>query len=119
MSVFFIDRAASLLAPGGRLCFIVPDKWVDVQYGESLKAYLLQEFVIEYLIWVERKVFKEDVDSFIMIIQKPKWGLDITKNQTNFIRIKESGPSSPEWLFSALKRDGKKPEQEPSVELTR
>lgn len=41
---FFLWYSAYFLKEGGRLCFIIPNKWMDVKYGEKLKPFLWKIF---------------------------------------------------------------------------
>jgi adenine-specific DNA-methyltransferase len=48
--VLFIERALELLKPGGRLGFIVPNKWATLDYASKLREMLLRETTLEQII---------------------------------------------------------------------
>ncbi|QDU27781.1 Type IIS restriction enzyme Eco57I [Anatilimnocola aggregata] len=48
--VLFIERALELLQPGGRLGFIVPNKWGTLDYAAPLRELLLQTTTLEQIV---------------------------------------------------------------------
>ncbi|HHV78981.1 MAG TPA: N-6 DNA methylase [Firmicutes bacterium] len=48
--VYFFPAMAALLNAGGLLAAITPWSWLDVQYGQPLKSYLLSTFAIRRII---------------------------------------------------------------------
>ncbi len=48
--VLFIERALELLRPGGRLGFIVPNKWATLDYARGLRELLLRETTLEQVV---------------------------------------------------------------------
>ncbi len=48
--VLFIERALELLKPGGRLGFIVPNKWATLDYASKLRELLLRETALEQIV---------------------------------------------------------------------
>jgi hypothetical protein len=46
----FIERGLALLAPHGRLGFIVPNKFLRLDYGQRLRAWLAREQAVETII---------------------------------------------------------------------
>jgi adenine-specific DNA-methyltransferase len=51
LHVLFLVRALEVLADGGRLAFITPASWLDVNYGHAVKSYLLDHAHVEALIF--------------------------------------------------------------------
>lgn len=39
--ILFLLRCATLLKPGGRMCFIIPAEWTNANFGQPVKEYLL------------------------------------------------------------------------------
>ncbi|MBI4267034.1 MAG: N-6 DNA methylase [Chloroflexi bacterium] len=68
----FIERGIRLLNAGGRLGFIVPNKFLAARYATKLREYLLQSCVIEAVVDVSNiGVFKEAaVYPCILIVRK-------------------------------------------------
>ncbi|WP_254507324.1 Eco57I restriction-modification methylase domain-containing protein [Anatilimnocola floriformis] len=48
--VLFIERALQWLQPGGRLGFIVPNKWATLDYARALRELLLAETSVEQVV---------------------------------------------------------------------
>jgi len=59
--IYFLLRSFSALVAGGRIAVITADSWMNVGYGQFLRNYLLQEFVIEKIVTIDRRIF-EDAD---------------------------------------------------------
>ncbi len=45
--VYFVERALSLLRPGGRLAFVLTNKWLKAAYAEKLRALLAEHAWVE------------------------------------------------------------------------
>lgn len=48
--VYFVELAHRLLAPGGRWCFVMPNKWMTAAYGRPLRAFLHARASVEGLV---------------------------------------------------------------------
>lgn len=48
--VLFVERALDLLKPGGRLGFVIPNKWATLDYARALRELLLRETTIEQVV---------------------------------------------------------------------
>jgi len=57
--VYFIERAMSLLCPGGYLGFIVANKWMRAAYGEPLRRWLKQQHIAEVIDFGDLPVFEQ------------------------------------------------------------
>ena len=53
--VHFMIHAAAFLRPGGRLAFLTPAEYMDVNYGRALRAYLLENFQIDAFVLFPRE----------------------------------------------------------------
>ncbi len=85
--VLFIEKALSLLRDGGLFSFIVPNKFTQAKYGESLKEHILTNYTIEQFIdFGDLKVF-EDATTYpcIIVIKKEK----PSKKSGNYVKIKK------------------------------
>lgn len=47
---YFLELGVRLLAEGGRLAYIVPNKWLRAGYGDGLRGLLTRETVVERLV---------------------------------------------------------------------
>jgi methylase of polypeptide subunit release factors len=48
--VLFIERALQWLEPGGRLGFIIPNKWATLDYARALREMLLEQTTLEQIV---------------------------------------------------------------------
>jgi hypothetical protein len=65
----FIERALSLLAPGGQLGFICADRWVKNRYGAPLRQLIADKFHLKYFVdMVDTPAFLSDVIAYPAII---------------------------------------------------
>jgi type I restriction-modification system DNA methylase subunit len=70
--VYFIERGISVLKPGGRLGFIVANKWMRGGYGEALRGLLATETIIERIVDFGHAPIFPDADTFPCIITLAK-----------------------------------------------
>lgn len=91
MYVYFLLHALPMLRPGGRLAVITADPWMNVSYGEEFKKYLLRHFSINYLISLDRRIFKDaQVKPVLILATKEEVpGLDWP---VQFVRVKSGLP---------------------------
>ncbi len=55
---YFIERGVSLLAPNGLFCYIVANKWMRANYGESLRKWLKNKAIVELTDFGDLPVFE-------------------------------------------------------------
>lgn len=66
--VYFFERAVQQLAPGGRLGFVVSNKWLRGGYAEKLRTRLARDCTIERLVDFGHAPIFPDADAFPCII---------------------------------------------------
>ena len=66
--VYFYERGLSLLAPGGKLSYIVTNKWMRAGYGEPLRRLFSERAVFEEMLDFGHAPIFEDADTFPCII---------------------------------------------------
>ncbi len=71
--IYFIERGISLLKAGGRLGFIVPNKWMKAEYGVKLRSILAGETRVERMVDFGHAPIFPDADAFpcVMVLSKP------------------------------------------------
>jgi SAM-dependent methyltransferase len=75
--VYFFERGLELLKPGGRLSFVVTNKWLKAGYAEPLRRYFAERAWLETLVDLghAKKIFPEaDVFPSIVVFAKPRSG---------------------------------------------
>ncbi|MEM1042961.1 MAG: DNA methyltransferase [Bacteroidota bacterium] len=65
---YFVEQGARLLAPGGKLAYIVSNKWMRAGYGEPLRAFLAEHTVAETVLDFGHAPVFEDADTFPVIL---------------------------------------------------
>ena len=72
--VYFYELGVRLLKPGGRLSFIVTNKWMKAGYGEPLRRFFAENAWVESVVdFGHAKQIFEDADVFpsIIVARKP------------------------------------------------
>jgi type I restriction-modification system DNA methylase subunit len=104
--VYFFERGLSMLKPGGRLGFIVSNKWLRSGYAEPLRRMLAQKTEIETIVDFGHAPIFPDADTFPCIITMKKLADDgaVASNHmlsvTSFPREELSDTSIPEYVAS-------------------
>ena len=75
--VYFFERGLHALKPGGRLGFIVANKWLKAGYGEPLRRLLAKETRIESLVDFSDAPIFPDADTFPCVVTMVKPGNDM------------------------------------------
>jgi hypothetical protein len=78
--VYFVERALSLLVPGGRLCFLLSNKWLRAGYAAGLRRLLGAEARIEALVDFGPAALFPDAAAFpcLLLAQRPRGPLPAT-----------------------------------------
>ena len=75
--VYFYELGMRLLRPGGRLSFVVTNKWLKAAYGEPLRRFFAEDAWVESVVdFGHAKQIFEDADVFpsIIVARKPSDG---------------------------------------------
>jgi hypothetical protein len=70
--VYFFERGLSVLKPGGRLGFIVSNKWLRAGYAEGLRSHLATSTGIERIVDFGHAPIFRDADAFPCILAARK-----------------------------------------------
>lgn len=72
--VYFYQQGLQLLRQGGRMSYIVTNKWMRAGYGEPLRGYFASQSEIEQIVDFGHAPIFEDADVFpcIIVLQKPE-----------------------------------------------
>lgn len=97
--VGFIERALSLLAPGGRVGFICADRWMRNQYGDRLRRLVASAYAVDH-VWVMHEVdaFESQVSAYpaITVLRNGPQGSVIAADTTSAFG-KESASRLMKW----------------------
>ena len=73
--VYFYELGLSLLRPGGRLSYVVTNKWMKAGYGEPLRKLLAEKSWVESVVDFghAKQIFKDaDVFPSIIVVRRPQ-----------------------------------------------
>ena len=108
----FIERGLSLLAPGGKLCYICADRWMKNKYGGPLREFISNNFHLQaYVDMVDTNAFQSEVIAYpaIVLLTTQK------KPETYVARTPEIRASSLRSLAVALRNGHAAIDQQVSV----
>lgn len=70
---YFFEKGYKLLKEGGILCYLVSNKWLRNVYGEKLRSFIKENFIVlRILDFKKMKHFKAGIDTMIIICRKEK-----------------------------------------------
>ena len=72
--VYFYELGLSLLKPGGRLSYVVTNKWMKAGYGEPLRKVFAEKAWVESVVdFGHAKQIFQDADVFpsIIVVRRP------------------------------------------------
>ena len=85
--IYFFERGLSVLKAGGRLGFIVSNKWLKAGYAEKLRGYLARTTAIERLVDFGHAPIFPDADAFPVVVSIRKLGEAETPEQDHAIAV--------------------------------
>jgi len=101
---YFITHATQFLSDGGRLGFIISDRWLDTGYGADLQQFLLNNYEINAVIRFDRQTFEDAlVGSSVLIATRQPEASERNDNTINFLRVRE--PLEIDEVVSILQQD--------------
>ncbi len=80
--VYFYEQGLKLLRPGGRMSYVVTNKWMRAGYAEGLRAMFAEKAWIEFIadFGHAKKFFPDaDVHPSVLVIRKPEAGMSPTE----------------------------------------
>ncbi len=72
--VYFYELGVKVLRPGGRMSYVVTNKWMKAGYGEPLRRFFAEETWLESVVDLghAKQVFKEaDVFPSVVVVRRP------------------------------------------------
>jgi adenine-specific DNA-methyltransferase len=85
---YFILHSASFLKEGGRLAFIVSDTWLHMDFGKSIKEYLLRNFRLRAIVGFDKRVFsKVLVRAVLLLVERSSQ--PEAKGQVTFVQLRD------------------------------
>ena len=88
---WFLIKSINLLSEGGKLAFIVPSEFLNANYGEKIKEYLVSLSIILHLINInfEENVFNNALTTSSIILAEKKQGKSTAINFFNVSDIEQ------------------------------
>lgn len=87
---YFLLHSLPFLRDGGRFGFVLPNNWLDVEYGAGLKQYLLDHFRIVAVIEsnAERWFSHARVNTCLLILERCSDPAGRTANRVRFVQLR-------------------------------
>lgn len=91
LHAYFFLHSMRFLREGGRLGFVVPNSWLDVDYGRELKQFLLDHFRIIAIIEsaVERWFDDAGVNTCLVILERTGDSTARAANRVRLVRLRQ------------------------------
>jgi len=89
---YFLLASLPSLRSGGRLAVIVADTWLSSRYGVTLRKYLLNEFYIDQIISLDRRVFDNIQVKAVLILALKKGDIPKKYHKIRFARVRNGLP---------------------------
>jgi hypothetical protein len=94
--VYFYEKGYRLLKEQGILAYITSNKWMRAEYGEKLRKFLKEKTaVLEIIDFSGYRVFKQTVDTNILIFRKEK---SSKEHVFRFLEVKDDSKNIEEYL---------------------
>lgn len=102
--VYFLTYATQFLADGGRLVYLLPTKWMETQYGETLQTFLFDHYKVSAVIAFDDAVFDDaQVDAVLLVADRCADAAARRGTETRFITV--TGEVSPETINDLVTGD--------------
>lgn len=89
--IYFITKSLKMLKEGGRLSFIISNRWLMTDYGDRFQKHLLEISTPEAFVIFDKNVFSDALIGTVCIFIRPRSHTKgKKKNLVKFIRIKEN-----------------------------
>jgi len=85
--VYFLIHATILLEEGDEMGLIIPNSWMDVDYGEAFQNFILDNYLIESIISSRLKKLISNVDVNTAILKLVRKTIKDEKDSVSFISI--------------------------------
>ncbi|QLH83838.1 Eco57I restriction-modification methylase domain-containing protein [Halosimplex pelagicum] len=80
--VYFITHATQFLVDGGRLVYLLPTKWMETQYGQTLQAFLFDHYQVSAIIRFDDTVFNDAQVNAVLLVAKRCDDATVRRNTT-------------------------------------
>ena len=98
---YFLTHATEFLRAGGRLGFVVSDRWLDTQYGTDLQRFVLDNFRIETVLRFRQQAFDDAlVGSTALVLEAESDAAARQENTATFLDVR--GPHSIDEIVALL-----------------
>jgi type I restriction-modification system DNA methylase subunit len=89
--VYFMTHATQFLRNGGRLAFIVPNKWLTTRYGETLQEFLFDHYRLVGIVGFTARAFDDAlVDTVMVMLERCEEESERRKQTIPFVRVRET-----------------------------
>ena len=88
---YFVTYSTEFLRDGGKLGFIISDRWLDTNYGADLQEFILDNYQIHAVVKFDTQAFEDAlVGSSVILLEKQTDKTERDDNVAKFVRVMES-----------------------------
>lgn len=88
--VYFVTHATQFLRDGGRLGYVIPPKWMSVQYGLDFQQFLFDHYRIHAVVAFAERAFEDAfVDTCLLLVERCENEEIRRETTTHFIRVQD------------------------------
>jgi hypothetical protein len=85
---YFVTHATQFLANGGRLVYLLPTKWMETEYGQTLQTFLFDHYQISAIIKFDESVFDDvQVNAVIVVAERCSDATVRSNTTTRFLTV--------------------------------
>jgi len=86
--IYFVTHATQFLRDGGRLGYVIPPKWMSVQYGLDFQQFLFDHYRIHAVVVFAERAFEDAfVNTCLLLIERCEDEEIRRETTTHFIRV--------------------------------
>lgn len=101
LSAYFLTQGTRFLREGGRLGFVVPNKWLAAAYAEELRDFLYSRYKVHAVVGFGARAFDDAlVDAVLVLAERCSDATVRARTPVRFLRVDE--PVSPADLLDMI-----------------
>jgi len=87
---YFLTHATAFLREGGRLGFVLSDRWLDTRYGTDLQRFVLKHYRIEAVVTFRTQTFSDAlVGAAVVVLEREHDPNRRAENVTKFVAVRD------------------------------
>ena len=101
---YFLTHATAFLREGGRLGFVLSDRWLDTRYGTDLQRFVLEHYRIEAVLTFRTRTFSDAlVGVTVVVLERERDPKRRAENVAKFVAVRNE--LSVDQIAALVERD--------------